>query len=99
MLLVARIYFDFKTASAQTNVSLRITPFTFWLFGSSIVNGNASAQGTFSTGLTIGGPTNNYKIQSAYNNVVIPGALTVYMTGMLINPKGTLVPIEFLLLN
>ena len=44
-------------------------------------------KGTFSTGLTIGGPTTNYKIQSVYNGVIIPGALTVYMTGMLIHPK------------
>lgn len=98
VLLVTRVYFDFKTASTQTFVNLRITPFTFWLMGSNIVSGNASAMGTFSTGLTIGGPTNNYKIQSSYNNMVIPGALTVYMTGMLIDPNVTVSPIELLLL-
>lgn len=99
VLLVARIYFDIKPTSTQTNVSLRLTPFAFWLVGSNTVNGNASSQTTFSTGLTIGGPTTNYKIQSVYNNVVIPGDLTVYITGMLINPNFSAGSIDLLLLN
>jgi hypothetical protein len=98
VLLVTRLYFDFKTTSTQTFVSLRMTPFAFWLLGSSIVGGNASAQTTFSTGLTIEGPPNNCRIQAVYNNVVIPGDLTVYMTGLLITPKGMIEPIEYLLL-
>ena len=99
--LLARFYFDFKTTSAETSVNVRLEPFLFPAAGGNIGNGVASSIGTYLNGIPVGQPvTDLYMIRSVVPGVGTPisGNLTVYITGMLINPNVSLVPIDFLLL-
>ncbi len=96
-LLLVRFYFDFKANTPPAGINIRIQPFALWLNNSGLANGVASAATVWPVGLPIGGPTDNYKIQAVFNNVVVPGPLTVHITGMLIYPPAS--SFELLLLG
>ena len=100
--LLYRFYFDLKTDSTETSVSVRLEPFLYPAAGSAnIVNGVASAVGGYLGGIPVGQPvTDLYLIRSVVPGVgtPIPGNLTVAINGILINSKATLAPIDLLLL-
>jgi hypothetical protein len=98
-LLMFRFSYDFKPDTPPPGINVRILPFAFWINGAGFVNGISSAISIWPSGLPIGGPTDNYKIQAVNNNVVVPGAFTVYLTGMLIYSNATPPPLEILLLD
>ncbi len=87
-LLLVRFYFDFKPDTPPAGINIRILPFALWLNNPGLFNGIASGATVWPVGVPIGGPTDSYKVQAVFNNVVVPGALTVQITGMLIYPPA-----------
>ena len=98
-LLMFRFSYDFKPDTLPPGINVRILPFAFWINNPGFVNGISSAITVWPVGVPIGGPTDNYKIQAVFNNVVNPGALTVYITGMLIYSNASTAALEILLFD
>ena len=104
ILIITRFYFDFKTTSTEPSVNVRFEPFLFpAASGSGIVNGNSSGVMVFGSGWPMGPHSPGapaYLIRAVVPGVgtTIPGDLNVYITGFLMDPKATTVPINYLLL-
>jgi hypothetical protein len=104
ILVITKFYFDFKTTSTQPYVNVRLEPFLSPAAnGSAITNGNSSGSQIFGSGCPVGRPSANsptYVARAVVPGVgtTIPGDLTVYITGFLLNPHAAVAPINFLLL-